>query len=497
MLSAYSYERNYEKAIVFSKHLSKDIFHTYNYQNEAIALTAQLQKNTEDFKAFHLPDSLEWERIKQQWSRKEQILFLAARLRLLNCIQPGQPADINYADHQYAISYVESHKLNVSYWEPSAKYSVINPYTLLLQMKLTPQEMELLLPYLLDETYIPSYYYFRDFMPSRTLHKVNRVAHDLIFEIANKNFYSQQTFDLLSFDEKKAEVEKIRQWCHENAALSQEALTLKTLKTCSKWVDFNKALETAREAKYDSILPVIAARFNDFNGEKIWTWPSIRGVMAQTMFELGDKTYLNTVKKWSKDTTDNWVNLWTSLFILKNDSVSYKQAMVMLEGVLKKCDGTTFYPYAMDFLLSRNDKRALKLAEGIVDKEQFQRSLMWGSYLNFIKKLLRLKSDYTFNFMSKNLDHFTSDEMERLKSSAGQDMLMPSDFYVLAVDKLKSDDPGYSMLKGTEAKLAYKQALKQWFDKQYQLLKEGKPHELHLTEVKEALPVSVLDTRRY
>jgi hypothetical protein len=59
MLHAYSYKRDYKEAMVFGKHLSKAIFQTYEYQKEAIALTAQLQEDTGDFKTFHLPDSLE------------------------------------------------------------------------------------------------------------------------------------------------------------------------------------------------------------------------------------------------------------------------------------------------------------------------------------------------------------------------------------------------------------------------------------------------------
>jgi hypothetical protein len=418
-------------------------------------------------------------------------------LRLLNCIQPGQPADINYSDYQYSIPIAESRKLNVEYWVYSPKYTVINPYTALIQMKLSPQETALLLPGLLDETYIPSYYYFRDFMSSRTLFKVSRVTHHLLFEITDKGFYTQQTFDSLSLEEKKAEVEKIREWCNENAGLTHEAVTIKTLKIAKKWGDFQKALETASVEKYDSLVPIIVLRFNDFNNENSWTWPTYKGTMAKTMFELGDATYTNTVKTWSKDTSDNWVNLWASLFLLKNDESSYEYAMTSLEAVLKKCDGSTYYPHAMDFLLSRNDKRALKLAEGIVDKQRFEMLLISDSYIDFVKKLLLLKSDYTFHNISEKLDHFTPDETEQLKNTGRQRMLMQSDFYVLAVDKLKSDVPGYLMLTDINAKLTYKKVLKEWFDNQYQLLKEGKPNELQLTVTKEELPVKTIDTPHY
>jgi len=51
----------------------------------------------------------------------------------------------------------------------------------------------------------------------------------------------------------------------------------------------------------------------------------------------------------------------------------------------------------MNLLLEINDKRTLKLAEGILNKSEFQRFINWDYYVNFIRKLLHAKSDYTFN----------------------------------------------------------------------------------------------------
>jgi len=494
MLSAFSVQRDYSKAIEFGNHLSKNIYKGYEYQKEAIALTRQLKNNPEDFKTFRLPDSLGWVALKQKLNRNEQITYLGDRLRLLNCIQPGQPAGISYQMYQFSIPISKARGLNVDYWEHNDKYGVVNPYWELIRMKLTPVEVELLLPYLLTETYIPTYTYHRDFFSERTLHKLTWVAHDLIFEITNKRFFTKDDFDSLSFDKKKEELEKVRTWCEENATLSHEQLIVKILKTADLWNDFNKALETAKEENYAALLPIIAARFGDFNGDTNWT-TSNKSVMAETMFELGGEKYITTVKQWNINKADIWVNLWCSLFLLKYDKDSYEQAMTELESILKDCDGTYYYPHAMDLLLSMNDKRALKLAEGILDKRGFPRFVDWDYYLNFVKKLLALKSDYTFNAISKKLGPFTPEEVKHLKeNNGGKNMFADNDSYTSAVDKLKGANPGYNTESSIETRSAYREALAVWFTTQYALLKAGKPNELHLNIDKTDAPVTFIDS---
>jgi hypothetical protein len=484
MLSAFSRSRDYRQAIAFGNHLCGNIFNGYEYQKTALALTLQLKKDTGDFKSFHIPDSLEWTTLKLQLDRKEQIHYLADRLKLLNCIQPGQPGGISYAMPQLSISFSQASKLGILYWVNNTRYGVINPFIELIKMKLNLQEMKLLLPYLLSDNYIASYSYFRDFRSERTLHKQSWVIHDLIFEITNNHFFYDRPFDSLSFNQKKVEVEKIEKWCDENTSLSKEDLIINTLRTTDDWNDFKEALETAKNEKYKALLPTIIGRYNDF---KNFYWPVQKDLIAKTMYEFGDKKYIETVKQWSKDTTgvrDTTAlegRLWTSLFLLKYDPASYEYAMQHLEFVLRKCDGTAYYPSAMDLLLSiKNNERAFKLAEGILTKEGFRRAIYWDYNLNFVKKLLLLKSDYTFNFISSKLGSFTTDEVESFKKNNNKNMLMQSDFYVLAVDKLKGDKQEYDPASDFETRLKYKKALSEWFITQYNLFKNGQPNELHL-----------------
>lgn len=490
MLSAYSNQRNYEKAIAFGEHLSGGVFKGYEYQKESIALTRQLKNNPADFKTFRIPDSLEWRALKQKLTRNEQIVYLADRLRLLNCIQPGQPAGVSYDMYQYSMPYIDAGKSGVSYWDHNATYAVINPFVELLLMKLNLKETELLLPYLLTDTYIPTYNYHRDFFPERNLHKLSWVAETLVFKITDKLFFYRLDFDALTLEQQKAEVAKIKKWCDENAALSPETLTVKQLKTADNWNSFLAAMRTARQQKNDSLLSIIIQRFNDFNDS---AWPSHRAALAQAMYELGGEKYIGTVKNWNKDTTDKSVSLWTSMFLIKYDRGSYELAMQKLEAVLKQCDGTTYYPHAMDLLLSMKDKRAFKLAEGIVDKSEFQSFIEWDYYVNITRKLLLAKSDHTFSFLSAKLDAYTADKMKN-DHKDNDHVMAELDSYVLTVDLLRSDKKDYFSVTSNKERLAYIGVLNKWFKSQYVLLKEGKPNELRLEVVPTDAPVSFVDT---
>jgi hypothetical protein len=209
MFSAYAKQRNYSKAIVLGKHLSRSIFSNFEDQKSAIALTHQLKTEMKDFKSFRLPDSVEWFKLKQKLNREHQTIYLADRLRLLNCILFSNPGSINYKMDQYSVSSDEADTLGFPYWRHYTRYKVINPFSELINMKLNPRETELLLPYLMQDIYIPSLEYER-------LHKLSWVVQSLLFEITGKHFLNQFYFDRLTPDEKKAEIAKIKRWCDEN-----------------------------------------------------------------------------------------------------------------------------------------------------------------------------------------------------------------------------------------------------------------------------------------
>jgi hypothetical protein len=485
MLKAYAEGRNYALAIKFGKHLSKDVFREYKYKKEIALLTAQLKDNADDFVSFRLPGYKEWDSIKQTMNRAAQIKYLTERLRLLNCIQPGQPAGISYTMEQFSVSFAfSSGEEELSYWEPNKMYSVLNPYNELKKMKLNTQELKLLLPFMLCEMYIPTYTYFRNFSAGRTLHRLNWVVNDLLFDITNTRVIENRAFDLLDTTEKKQQVEKITAWCNENKDLDANTIMRKILYNTHNWEEFRKALAVAVKEGDSVVIAVLEQRFDDFSGDG---WPSNQGVMANVMFERGSLKDSLTVRHWLEHTTDNWVTLWTSLFLIKYDKNSYTGAMQKLTLLLKECDGTTFYPHAMDLLLSLPDPKAKQLAEGILKKEHYQSMIYWEYYFGLIKKLLKAKSDYACSFLYDKLNTLTFLE-------GAPNVMYPDDMFVLAGDQLRSGrfELGWSR----EQKKVYSRELAHWLDKQYKLYKTFGQSELDLSVAEDNIPYFFIDTPR-
>jgi hypothetical protein len=489
LLKRFCMARNYPEAIRFGEQFNKEIFEHYEYQKSASELTAQLKSRTEDFKTFNLPDAKEWNSRKQKMNRTEQIRFLAERLRLINCIQPGQPAGISYADPQFALPISEIPE-NVSYWNYNEKYCVINPYNELVEMQLTPPEVELLLPYLLDRSFIPTYTYHRDFMSGRTNHRMSWVLNDLIYTMTDKHFFNSRSFDSLNTEGRSAAIETIRKWCVENKEISQETRTNTILNTTAQWSEFTKALQTARTKHYAILLPVIEKRFNDFQQK---SWRSHKGVLARLMYEEGNEKYISVVQKWNENKDEREVIFWTSLFLLKNDKDHYNTSIKKLESVLKDDDGSTFYPHAIDVLLNLKTERAKKLAEGILNKQQFMMMMSFDWQLNCVKKLIAAKSDYTLNFLSKKLNEIVNGPVPKISQSPeAPQMFSQSDMFASVIDKLRSIDYAiYTIAPGDRQK--YVSELEHWFNLQVKKIKSGEDSEMNLTLVETNEPVQFLD----
>lgn len=482
MLKAYTEERNYAKAIQFGIHLSKPVFKDYPYQPEIVKLTAQLRQHPDDFMTFRLPGYKAWDSIKQTLNRTGQIQFLADRLRLINCIQPGQPAGISYTMDQVAVSYAYcTEKKDCNYWEPAGRYAVLNPYNELKAMHLNTQELKLLLPSMLEDAYIPSYSYFRNFAPGRTLHRLSWVVNDLLFNITQKRFVRNGDFDKLDAAQQKELVAGIAAWCDEHRDLDAAGITRQILYETDAWQEFNKALASAVNAGDSVVVPVLEKRFDDFTGG---SWPSQQGVMARIMFEKGSVKNNATVSRWHKDAADNWVVLWTSLFLMKNDPAAHTMAMQRLTALLKQCDGTTYYPHVIGLLLALPDPAARQLAEGILAKEHFRSMMDWEYYFGFVKKLLQARSDYTCRFLCEGLNglKFTESKADRL---------YPDDRFVMAAEQLRGRayDSGWPARK----KKAYSLELALWLAREYEVYKNGGKCALDLSVTNAGAPDFFLD----
>ena len=219
MLEAYSHARDYREVIYYGMYLAQPQFEGFEYRSQAIALANQLKGRPDDFKTFCLPDSAAWEQLKITMNRKEQLNYLLDRLHLLNCIQNGQPAFIDYSDDQSSISQDSFRILFDQPWQRRREYKVINPYTEILQMKLAPAEVEIIVPCIADTSFIPTYSYFRDFRTQRHLETYQEVIENILFKITNKRMYEYRP-DGLPQKIVQNRIDSFMTWCKKNEGLT-------------------------------------------------------------------------------------------------------------------------------------------------------------------------------------------------------------------------------------------------------------------------------------
>lgn len=126
MLVAFAGDRDYARALTLARQIDQ-LYPGTRFHEYAREMVTQLPARMDDFKTFKLPTAAEWAVLKQQLTRAEQIDYLSARLRLLNCFQMGQPGGYFPDEKQYA----EPCGLatDASWGLRQGKTEVINPLT--------------------------------------------------------------------------------------------------------------------------------------------------------------------------------------------------------------------------------------------------------------------------------------------------------------------------------------------------------------------------------
>jgi len=482
LLYAFSKERNYQKAITFSDHLSKKVFSDYKYRRTAIRLGEQLRNRNNDFITLTLPSQKAWDSLKFTMIRNEQIDYLLKRLKLLNCIQESQPGGISYKSTQYSIPSVSLSKSmqvldNFPMYNNEIDYEVINPYNELLKIELKVDDIMRVAPYLANSDYILAYSFFRDFQPQRILYKVNWVVADIILNSVGKDFTDMNSFDLLNDSLKQDEIAKIIEWCRENRERTGKEITINILESTYKWSEFEMAMEKCFDKKFH-IIPVLAKRINDFNDNR---WISRSEVIAETIFGMGliDSSDIEIVHKLLNDTNSS-VRFWSSLYLIKFSCKHYSESFKILQTVLDKCDGITLYPQAIETLLQMKNNETFAMAEGILDKPLFKERIEWDFYGEIIKKLFLAVSDKAFLFLKNGLNNT---KLDKELSSVNGKAILYCDRYIKLVDKWKNNGKSeYAGLSVGERKVFSKYLVK-WLENQFYLLKTGKQSDIQSVNV--------------
>src|SRR5262249_59352794 len=91
-----------------------------------VKFEGERRKGAEDLTKIKPPTPQEWVGLKKKLSRAEQIIYLAERMRLLNCFQMGQPGGYSLTQGQFAEPSGLSR--NAAWGLGRGETKVINPY---------------------------------------------------------------------------------------------------------------------------------------------------------------------------------------------------------------------------------------------------------------------------------------------------------------------------------------------------------------------------------
>jgi len=464
MLVDFSERRDYPAALALARRLADSVFDGYSYQERAVELAAQLERSTKDFHTLALPVPDEWARMKTTMSREDAIRFLAARLRLLNCIQWGQPGGVDYDDIQYQTPM----KGEVP---RDKRIQVINPFTELKDMQLTPSELKLLVPYLAQRDFIPTFSYWRDFHPARTLHRVSWVAGYIINDAAKRNLADLATMETQDEAAQADHLAEIMRWCDEHAALSASDLLLDTLRLTTvgnyqQWI--GAITESARQKLGDRAAEIICDRANEF--------PKASADAAEGLYYLRSEKALPLARQWLAHQNRN-TRFWSALLILALDKNTPQQkTLAVLDEGLSQDTGNDLYPQAIPELLACKTPDATQLALGILQRPDF---LRWEtSATPILHRFLLAGYDKAYACVLERLDdskpsgHLVGEwEGKRVE----QDLCVYDDMAAMAKDWRK--DWNYPSSAPEDVRKQRVAELKAWLIRQQGKIKRGESSE--------------------
>ncbi|MGD0089898.1 MAG: hypothetical protein ABSE73_08250 [Planctomycetota bacterium] len=473
MLEAFSHRRDYPRVQELARHLAKPVFDGYNYQPRAKELLAQLEKRGDDFKAFVLPEPAQWEKQKkeQKLSREQQVKFLAKHLRLLNCIQLGQPGGINYNDEQFAGPRDSRDKTNKT---------VINPYNELQALKLEISELPWLVPFLADENYMPTFNYWRDFHPRRTFHQVNWAVGNVVNDAAHRDLAELGAYFALDDAGKKQHIQKILDWCKTNSAKTREQLLLEVLETSKDWREVGRGAGEAVRGKVVKAFPLLARRMSDF--------PKNRADIAELCCALEAPEAAAEARKWLKDANAT-VRFYAALILIRSSPQGAKpegldELQELLnrpeeKGEMNAFNAKEFFPCAIDGLLAAKHEAALKLACSILDQPDFVKT---PSARPVVQRLFLAGRQEALDFMLQHLDNAdsTGKENGEWKGQKVERALIVGDDIAKAIAHWRQDNGyHYETLAPDDERAKEREALKGWLKEQFALLKAGKNPEMN------------------
>jgi hypothetical protein len=280
MLVAFAGDRDFAE----TKRLADRIVERYprtGFHEDAVKLSGELPKRQSDFKTLKLPTPEQWAALKKKLKRSEQIVYLAERMRLLNCFQDSQPGGYSVREVQYAEPCGLSR--NAAWGQGLGKTKVINPFVELVGgheefagdeknsskgLELSAADIPHLAPFLLDDWHILCVSFWRDFSAERDLETTRPLFAGIINELAKREICSAYDIERMTPADKRKEIERVSDWSRKNAAKSEGTLLLEGLEAEWKpgkvhWSWLKDRLGRLVELKERRALPLLHRHLDD------------------------------------------------------------------------------------------------------------------------------------------------------------------------------------------------------------------------------------------
>ena len=324
MLDAFSYDRDYPKAIAWGDHLAQPVFDGYAYQARGRELAAQLRERSSDFRAFSLPDSAGWDSLRRMLTRERQIGFLCERLRLINSFQWGQPGGVSLHTKQYA----EASHLKRAFDEVVNRSTVlINPLVELERLKPGIQDVPALFPSLSDRRFLPTFQFWRDFDPRREMFRVGELVQGEINDIARRPLVDSDYFVGLSAREQARYRARAMEWCHDHMGRSDTDLELETLDSTNVQNVFWRTAEVLAKRGERRAASIILRRMDEFI--------DIRGYMIEALRMLHAVEAVPRARIWVvrpfEGMNVRWQNDADVMERFKKDTIRFQSALILLQ----------------------------------------------------------------------------------------------------------------------------------------------------------------------
>jgi hypothetical protein len=255
------------------------------FHQDAVQLSQEMLRRTNDFKKLRLPTLAEWAGLKKKLRRDEQVAYLAERMRLLNCFQWSQPGGYSLAEPQYAESCGLSR--NAASGLGRGKTRVINPYLELVGgreitpfednhqavrgLVLTVADIPYLAPFLREDWHLLCVSFWRDFHPGRQLETTRPLMASIIDGLAKRDLCQTYAMTAMTAAEREQHIQTIIRWAKANANKSEQDLLWEALDDAVKAGGYFSELPNLQrliEFKDKRLGPVLLKYLQDFDAKR-------------------------------------------------------------------------------------------------------------------------------------------------------------------------------------------------------------------------------------